>query len=246
MLRACGVARFTWNWALATWNEQYKSGGKPSASELRLLWNDIKKEQFPWVYESPKGANQRPFTNLHAAFRGFFKNKSKRPRFKKRGTRDSFYIENDRIAIEDLNVKGMVKNRKLARSISDAGWGEFRRQLEYKSLRYGTRIVRAGILYPSTKMCSGCGARQPMPLEQRTYFCATCGLCCDRDVNAAKNLENLLAPGFGADARGLEGSGLVVSYQTKPCQDEARTTPVGTHPGTQSREHELFNGNGAA
>lgn len=368
--RACGVARFTWNWALSAWTKQYKSGEKPSANKLRALWNKIKGEEFPWVYESPKDANQHPFANLQKAFTKFFKKKARYPKFKKKGIHDSFYASNDKvsleanriklpkvgvvrlreslrfkgkimsasvsrevdkwfvsvqvevtkptltrtgneqigidlgltsfavtssgeeikapkplksalnklrrkqrvlsrrqkgsnrrvkariqvaklhrrvknvrqdilhklstkicrenqaIAIEDLNVKGMVRNRHLAGAIADAGWGEFRRQLEYKSLRYGTRIIVADRFYPSTKKCSACGNKQEVTLNERTYRCAECGFICSRDLNAAKNLEQLITPGFGGNyARGLEGSGQGRKAGTKPCQEEARTTP---------------------
>jgi putative transposase len=99
------------------------------------------------------------------------------------------------IVIEDLNVAGMVQNRKLARSVSDAGWYEFARQLEYKVAWYGSAIVRAGVFYPSTKTCSGCGAKQDLSLKERTYNCPTCGLSIDRDLNAARNLLSLSSAG---------------------------------------------------
>ena len=77
LARACGVARFTYNWALAEWSKQYKEGLKPNALELKKQFNALKLEQFPWVYESPKSANQQPFTNLGAAFTKFFRKESK-------------------------------------------------------------------------------------------------------------------------------------------------------------------------
>lgn len=96
------------------------------------------------------------------------------------------------IVVEDLNVVGMLKNRCLARSINDAGWSEFVRQLEYKSAWNGGRVVKAGRFYPSTKTCSACGAvKDEMPLFERVYRCDACGLVLDRDVNAAKNLLSL-------------------------------------------------------
>jgi len=93
------------------------------------------------------------------------------------------------IIIEDLNVQGMVRNRNLARAISDVGLGEFRRQLEYKCRWYGSRLVVAPRFYPSTKRCSSCGhVKDEMPLSERTYECESCGLVLDRDLNAALNL----------------------------------------------------------
>ena len=94
------------------------------------------------------------------------------------------------IVIEDLNVKGMVKNHRLALSISDLGWGEFRRQLEYKSVLHGNTVVVADRWFPSSKLCSRCGGiKDTLTLSDRTYKC-DCGLVIDRDLNAAINLRN--------------------------------------------------------
>lgn len=96
----------------------------------------------------------------------------------------------DSICIEDLNVKGMVKNHSLALSISDAGWGEFVRQLEYKSEWYGKNIIRIGRFEPSSKTCSHCGMiNKDLTLDQREWTCV-CGKVLDRDINAAINIKN--------------------------------------------------------
>jgi putative transposase len=100
--------------------------------------------------------------------------------------------ENRFIGIEDLNVAGMVKNRKLSKSISDASFYEFRRQLEYKSEHSGSTIVIADRFFPSTKTCSICGKKTDLKLSQRDWVC-NCGASHDRDVNAAINLRNLAA-----------------------------------------------------
>ena len=354
--KACGTARYAYNWGLEHWNKIYKETGKaPKARELKKQWN---KEKPKWVYESPKGANQQPFTNLNKAFQKFFKNKAKYPQFKKKGVRDSFYIENDKfhvsgryvrlpkigpvkmteqlrfvgkimgavvsreadrwfisfqvdvtskikkekeqplkrssgkeifgvdlglnnfvtlstgerveapkplqrvldklksrqrkhskkqkgsnnrrksamglarlhrrvknqrrdflhkltsslcmrakcIMIEDLNVRGMMVNHKLSQAISDVGWGEFRRQIEYKSLLYGIELTVVSRFFPSTKTCNSCGLINDIPLSQRTYTCE-CGYSEDRDVNAALNLRNYTL-GYGEiNACGHEGSG---------------------------------------
>ena len=93
------------------------------------------------------------------------------------------------IVIEDLNVKGMVKNRYLARNIQNAMFYEFRRQLEYKCLQYGIQLVVADRFYPSSKTCSYCGCiKSKLSLNERTYKCNSCGLKKDRDLNAAENL----------------------------------------------------------
>lgn len=371
LARACGVARFTWNWGLAEWKRRYEAGEKPTASKLKLEWNKIKGEQFPWVKESPKGANQQPFVNLGIAFSKFFKKAAKYPQFKRKGQHDSFYVENDKlklidkairlpvigsvrmheslrfegrvmaatvsriagkwfialqvdltssllprtgneqvgvdlglsafatfstsekvlapkplkvhlkklklaqrqlsrkmkgsarrkkaaqlvarlhyrvacvrgdflhklstrvcrenqtVVIEDLCVKNMVKNHKLARSISDAGWSEFRRQIEYKSLMYETDLRVVDRFFPSFKTCHRCGQANPyLRLSDRIFKCG-CGYTEDRDINAAKNLRTAGLAGTWLskrqpNARGPEGSGLE-KRQVKPRRVETRT-----------------------
>ncbi|GHJ60925.1 transposase [Nocardioides sp. OK12] len=99
------------------------------------------------------------------------------------------------VVIEDLNAAGMLRNRKLARHISDAGFGELRRQLEYKTAWYGTELVIADRWFPSSKTCSGCGVvKGDLALADRVYECGTCGLVIDRDLNAAVNLARHIPP----------------------------------------------------
>jgi putative transposase len=87
------------------------------------------------------------------------------------------------IVVEDLNVAGMLKNRRLARHIAGVGMGEFRRQLEYKTSWAGGRAVVADRWYPSSKTCSACGAvKAKLRLAERTYHCDQCGLVLDRDL----------------------------------------------------------------
>lgn len=355
MQRAAGVARFTWNWALAEWNRQYAAGEKPSAMRLQKQFNALKGERFPWILESPKDANARPFMNLGTAWANFFDSaKGKRggrtvgrPSFKKKGRcADSFYVSNDQfrfhvdgrrvrlpvigsvrirepfrfvgkivagsvrciagrwffsvktdgefrepttptheivgvdlglktavvpsrgeptdapkplrrslrklaranrtlhrrkegssnrrkarealaivhamianvrkdflhktttkiaretqaVVLEDLNVFGMQKNRKLARAMADVGMGECRRQFEYKGPKFGCVVHIADRWFPSSKRCSGCGnVKDGLTLKQRVYECGVCGLVMDRDLNAACNLE--MYPGLPGNGR---------------------------------------------
>jgi putative transposase len=98
------------------------------------------------------------------------------------------------VTIEDLNAAGMLQLRSLARHVSDAAFGEFRRQLEYKCAWYGTELVVADRWYPSSKTCSDCGTvNEDLTLSDRTYACTGCGLVIDRDLNAAVNLARYTA-----------------------------------------------------
>jgi putative transposase len=120
--RACGIARFTYNWALEEWNRQYQEGSKPSALALKKEFNAIKYEEFPWISEVLRDANSQPFTNLGRAFVNFFKGTGKKPVFKKRGIRDSFYIANDKLQLDGNKIK-----------IPKLGWIRMREQLKLTS-----------------------------------------------------------------------------------------------------------------
>jgi putative transposase len=114
----------------------------------------------------------------------------------------------DVIAIEDLNVRGMIRNRQLARAISDASWGEFRRQLEYKCFRAGRSLVVIDRWFPSSKTCSTCGHRlAQLSLSARHWTCPGCRTRHDRDLNAAKNIlaaGRAVARGDSGDACGAD------------------------------------------
>lgn len=342
MARACGVSRFTWNWALAEWDRQYKAGECPTPAKLKFRWNSVKRDLYPWVLESPRDANSQPFADLGRAFANYFASlkgerrgrKIQRPQFKRKGVHDSFYVANDKfechsrgkrgvvrlpvignvktfealrfrgkilsgrvfrqagwwylsvnvetrvkrpesfpneivgvdlglktavvcsdgakhdapkplrqalrqlrrvnrqlhrrkkggcnrrksqlrvarihqrvgnirkdflhkitskicrenqaVVIEDLNVDGMVKNRRLSRAVSDVGLGSFRPLCEYKARG---RVIVADRWFPSSRRCSRCGnVRVDLSLSERIYRCDKCGLTIDRDLNAALNL----------------------------------------------------------
>jgi putative transposase len=120
--------------------------------------------------------------------------------------------ENQAIVIEDLAVRNMLGNRRLARVISDAAWSEMRAQLEYKCVWYGRELVVVDRFYPSSKICSACGHQVPtLPLGIRDWTCAECGALHDRDVNAARNLHAaglaVIACGAGVRPQGRTPGG---------------------------------------
>lgn len=117
--------------------------------------------------------------------------------------------ENQVIAVESLAVKNMQKNRCLAKSIGDAGWSEFVRQLEYKARWYGRELIGIDRWYPSSKRCSCCGhVVKAMPLSVREWACPECGTIHDRDINAACNI---LAAGLAVSANGENVSPVCIS-----------------------------------
>lgn len=364
--KACGVARFTWNWALNEWNKQYQSGKKPNAFSLKKEFNALKKGQFPWIFEVTKYASQQPFIFLGNAFANFFKDRKKPkkagqfryPQFKKKGKcRDSFYIGGDQvkvlgnqvkipnlgwvemtetlrwtgniqsatitrhadkwfvsfciettikpepcknqasigvdlgvlklatlsdgvevegskplkfykrrlkrvqrqrarkttrsnnfakasmrearlhykiycirkdslhklstqltenyryICIEDLHVKGMMANHKLARAISDMSFYEFKRQLLYKAQMKGNTVLMVDRFFASSKLCSRCDAKnEDLTLSVRIFHCNQCDLKINRDLNASRNLEKQL---YTESSSGIYACGQDGSYDLK-------------------------------
>jgi putative transposase len=125
----------------------------------------------------------------------------------------------DTIVIEDLNVSGMVRNRRLARAIADCGWGEFRRQLAYKCARAGRTLVVIDRWYPSSKACSACGhLLTELSLSTRQWTCPSCRVRHDRDINAAKNIlaAGLAASACGAGVRHREKSPVRPAVKQEP------------------------------
>ena len=132
------------------------------------------------------------------------------------------------IGIEDLNVRGMMANRHLARSIADMSFFEFRRQLEYKAAMRGGVVKVADRFYASSKTCSACGHKlEALPLSVREWTCPACGVVHDRDVNAAINLKNMAVSSTVA-ACGEEGSGPTRKRRVKPAsaKQEVSFVPV--------------------
>jgi putative transposase len=346
--KACGTARFAYNWALAEWNKEREAGGKPDWMALARKLNAIKRTEFPWMLEVGATAASCPIRHLGRAFQSFFRKTRKYPQFKKKGERDRFHLpaavtvfdgakvrisvlgwvkmqeelrfsgkvystvisyeggrwflsvnidscepipqsENQAgvgvdlgitalatlsngekvegpkphraltlrlrrmnkslsrkvkgssnrekakrklsrlharignirkdalhqlthrltrdfgvIGIENLNVAGIVRNKRAARSISDMGFYEFKRQLKYKAAWRGVRVVEVDRFYPSSKTCSACGlVAESLPLSIRSWTCP-CGAEHDRDINAA---INILAAGMAVSACGDSGAG---------------------------------------
>jgi len=342
-MKACGVSRFAYNWALAEWKRRHEAGEKVDEGMLRRELNAIKRERFPWMYEVTKCAPQLAIKNdLNNAFRNFFSKRAGYPKFRKKGVHDSFGISNDqfkmdgrdvwipnlgrvrmeerlrfagkimgatvsrtadrwyiaiqvempdaaparngenqtigvdlgvaafatlsdgtvvtgakasrqcaaklrrlnqelsrrrgsgkgetkscnfkktkrkisrlyakmaniradqthkltttltrnygKVTIEDLNVSGMMRNHRLARSVADMSFFEFRRQMAYKAEATGTELVIADRWFASSKMCHKCGfVRRELGLGVREWTCEQCGAQLDRETNAAINLDN--------------------------------------------------------
>ena len=144
------------------------------------------------------------------------------------------------VVVEDLNVAGMLRNRRLARRIADAGFGEIRRQLDYKTRqRHATRTIVADRWYPSSKTCSGCGAvKAKLPLHIRTYQCDVCGLVIDRDDNAALNLAALAAAV-------PTGTGVAGDQDTAPAMSKPRGADQKTRTTRLRRKAEAGRAGGA-
>ena len=357
--RACGVARFAYNWALAEWKRAHAAGEKPNANALKMKWNQVRKQEFPWSYDVTKCAGAQAVLDLGTSFQNFFHGlktgKVRYPQFKRKNrSRDSFALWNDQfhveggrvkipgmdrrrnrvrmheqlrfpgkilrgtvsrtaerwflsvtvetadpepvvhpqqsvgvdlgikhlavlshplrdgtqvfenprplraataklkrlqrgcsrqeqarkhtgakkskralkrqrqlarvhdrvsciradalhkmttaittefqtVVVEDLHVAGMVRNHKLARSLSDAGFGEIRRQLEYKSARTNGHVVVIPRFCRSTGVCPDCGCitAERLPLRIRTWVCQDCNSNWDRDVAAARVIHKV-------------------------------------------------------
>ena len=133
------------------------------------------------------------------------------------------------IVIEDLDIKKMVKGKKMSLAIMDCGWHEFRRQLSYKAELRKNKIFIADKWYASSKRCSGCGhCKEELSLSERTYSCTQCSLSLDRDHNAAICLEQLLSTvsSTGIDACGQDGSVVMLKTSLQPAWMKQELSPV--------------------
>ncbi len=124
------------------------------------------------------------------------------------------------VVIEDLHVRGMLANRRLARRVADSSFAEFRRQVEYKAAWRGGRVIIADRWFPSSKTCSRCGAvKTKLTLRERQWACQTCGAVLERDNNAAVNLARLAGSGSDSNGRGANrqtGPALQVAMKRQP------------------------------
>jgi putative transposase len=155
------------------------------------------------------------------------------------------------IVLEDLHVRGMQRNKRLALSIGDAGLGELRRQLAYKSEWHGSTLIVADRFFPSSKLCSSCGTiKQTLSLGERVYACGSCKISLDRDENAAINIRTyglnqlgIVPPPEGLrEVTPVERKALVwATAEAKPAssKQEASGARSGPRANTQRREERL-------
>ena len=367
--KACGVARFTYNHTLGELERAYKAGHRYNIYQFKRDFNVYKHILFPFVDESPKECTNTSILNVWKSYQGFFKQRKGFPKFKKKGSKGSFYNSGDRtkfrgdthirisvigwlrlaepprfkgkilsctvsrdvdqwfvgvnyelpepsekivngeivgvdlgltrfatlsdgtvidnprhcelldsklkkeqrrfskkklgsrnwekqkeivakvfrdmrrkkqdflhkvtsvlaktkqeIVIEDLNVAGMIKNPKLARSIANAGWGEFRAQLERKCKRYGSKLTVVDKLFPSSRLCSKCGFKiKTLLMKVRSWACPQCGVLHDRDLNAALNLRSKheTVPGVPGKVKPVENP-LAGAQVSEPSYDSVK------------------------
>lgn len=139
--RACGVARFAFNWALGEWKRQYEAGEKPSANKLKAQWNAIRRKEFPWSAEVTKCSSGQAIMNLGKAFSNFFRDlkkpngsrKARFPKFKKKGRNDSFALWNDQFEVDGQRIK-----------IPKLGWVRMREALRFDGKIMGATVRKSG------------------------------------------------------------------------------------------------------
>ena len=120
MARHAGFSRWVYNWGNAMWKDAYAQGFKPNIKTLKRLFTNHVKPNYPWMSELSSKVYQYALINLGEAFKRFFKGLSKYPKFKCKGRNDRFTLDSV-VVIEDLNLSGMMANRKLAKAIGDLG-----------------------------------------------------------------------------------------------------------------------------
>ena len=152
---------------------------KTETKKIKRLQRQLSKKQ--------KGSNNRKKARIKLA--KLYKKINDRKQYYLHAVSNSLIDENQVICMEDLNVKGMVKNHNLAESICEMNWGEFRRMLEYKANWYNRKMVFVDRFYPSSKACHNCGyINKSITLKDRQWICPQCGEVIERDYNAALNI----------------------------------------------------------
>jgi transposase len=231
--RTFGCVRVVWNRTLAERHRLYHAEGQGlsyAASDAALT--AMKKDPgLAFLKEVSSVPLQQALRHQHQAFSAFFAKRARRPRFKSRSSRQSAHYTRSAFTLRGgvlhLAKTGgsMVRNRHLARAISDCGWGEFRRQLEYKCERYGRRLMVIDRWYASSKTCSACGhLLAELSLSTRTWQCPSCRTRHDRDLNAAKNIlaaglavaRDIPGDACGADVRHPGSSGVQSAMKQEP------------------------------
>jgi IS605 OrfB family transposase len=188
--RVFGCCRVVFNDALHVRDEAYQAGTKLSDSEIqrRVITQAKKTTERGWLAEVPSVALVQSVNDSRRAWRNFFDSHTGKRNGRKLGRpRMKSKRDNQVIHVEDLNVAGMVANRRLARAISDAGWGQFVRLIAEKAERYGRTIHSVSRWLASSKTCSVCQHKlDDLPLQVRQWTCPACRTIHDRDHNAAK------------------------------------------------------------
>jgi putative transposase len=165
----------------------------PGPRPLRVALRKLRRASREHARKQPGSANRRKAAARLARLHARIANVRADAAHKATSTLAARY---ETVIAEELNVAGMTRNRRLARAVSDQGFGAVRRMLSYKCSWNGGQLVVAYRFYPSSKTCSRCGTvKAKLSLSERTYSCEACGLVIDRDVNAARNLLTLAASG---------------------------------------------------
>lgn len=174
---------------------------KPLQNSLKLLRRRQRQTSRKLVRGSREQSNR--YHRSKARVSRIHKRVSDQREYAQHALTNSLVRRFDRIVIEDLNVRGMLGNRRLSRAISDAGWGTLRWQLTYKAGWHGCELVVADRFFASSKTCSACGTKkESLKLSERVFRCETCGNEEDRDVNAAINLDQSVATNQGETLNG--------------------------------------------
>ena len=217
LLSHAGAARFAFNAGLAHVKAGIEAGEKPAVREaprggavgVDLGVKTLATLSDGTVIENPRAlaASERRLKKAQKALSRKVKGSRRRAKARAKVARIHARVANQRldamhklttwlastfshISVEDLNVTGMVKNRRLAKAVSDASFGEFRRQLDYKTARTGAALHVVDRWFASSKTCSKCGrVKAKLSLNERVYKCDACGLSIDRDLNAAVNIN---------------------------------------------------------